>query len=152
MWWQSTVIKSLKPITIGKPVGLQTSIYNKTKQSKVVDKVDYYQNEWKNYSLGVYDENGPDVYRLEYRFHHSVIKDFEINGKSGFVNFLQIAPLLNYLWQYALVRNRLDLTTDVIDPVWQKFMEDVQFSTEPPYGLVKKVKKTIYRQLAKTFS
>lgn len=133
--------KDSETITIGKPSGLQTSIYNKTKQAKVIDKVDHYQREWAAYSLGSYNSDGPDVCRVEYRFHHSVVKEMEINGKTGFSNYADIAPFLSHLWKYALLRNRLDISKDHIHPVWQMLLDDVTFSTEPPNGLIKRVKK-----------
>ncbi len=128
-------------ITIGKPTGLQTSIYNKTKQARVIDKVDYYNAEWQIYSLGQYDINGSDVFRVEYRFHHSVIKELEIDGQTGFVSYEQVSKYLNHLWRYALLRNRLDIENNHIHPVWQMLLEDIEFQAQPPQGGIKRVKK-----------
>lgn len=133
--------KHSETITIGKPTGLQTSIYNKTKQAVVIDKVDHYQKEWGIHSLGAYDSDGPDVWRVEYRFHHSVIRDMDFDGKTGFVNFLGISDYLGHLWKYAVLRNRLDIDHNHIHPVWQLLLDDVKFSTEPPSGGIKRVKK-----------
>lgn len=138
-------------LTIGKPTGLQTSIYNKTKQAVVVDKVDYYDNEWTVHSLGEYDKQGPDVYRVEFRFHHSVIKEFQIGEKTGFINYEQIADNLNDLWRYALLRNRLDIADSHIDPVWQLFYEDVRFQSAPPQGLIKRQKKNDFAAVEKNY-
>lgn len=133
--------KESETITIGKPTGLQTSIYNKTKQIRVIDKVDHYHDLWACHSLGQYDKDGPDVYRVEYRFHHSVVKELEINGQTGFVSFEQIAEHLNQLWRYALLRNRLEVEPNHIDPVWQLLLEDAVFDGQPPYGGIKRKKK-----------
>lgn len=128
-------------ITIGKPTGLQTSVYNKTAQALHIDKVDAYKQYWANNSGGRYDAEGRDVYRVEVRFHHSVIKDLDFDGIGGIVTFKDISKHLDQLWRYALLRNRLDVETDVIHPVWQCLLEDVSFAQGGKMSGVRRVKK-----------
>lgn len=138
-------------ITIGKPTGLQTSVYNKTKQAKHVDKVDFYDDEWGVYSLGEYDKNGPDVYRVEYRFHHSVIREMYVDDATNFVDYEQASKIIKNLWQYAIQKNRLELYKGVIHPVWQMLYYDVNFTTGYPAWTAKRRKKTDVSAVAKNY-
>lgn len=138
-------------ITIGKPTGLQTSIYNKTKQAKVIDKVDYYNSEWSIYSLGTYDPQGQDVYRVEYRFHHSIVRELVVGEHSNCVTYLQASKILRNLWQYAIMRNRLEIEPKLIHPVWQMMFEDVEFHTDHKGVLPMRQKKQDVSAISKNY-
>jgi len=138
-------------ITIGRPTGLQTCIYNKTKQARVVDKVDYYNDEWSAYSLGDYDPAGPDVYRIEYRFHHSVIREMSLDDVTSFKTYLEASKILKNLWSYAISKNRLEIAPKTIHPVWQMIDEDVEFQTFVPGFIPARKKKTDLSAVAKNY-
>lgn len=66
-------------ILYGKPDRVQFNMYNKTEQAVVTDKLDFWQNIW----LQNKDRHGQPIYqigepvmRVEFRLHHSVIKEF----------------------------------------------------------------------------
>jgi hypothetical protein len=64
---------------LGSPSSVQFAVYRKDVQAYSVDKIDYWRNVWRD-SINddmtkVYVEDAP-VWRIELRFHHSVLADF----------------------------------------------------------------------------
>lgn len=66
----------------GSANGVQLCIYNKTEQAKATDKLDYWQSVWMRsddpFGAECLDNCNPDqdVWRIELRYHHSVIQQF----------------------------------------------------------------------------
>ncbi|WP_410966908.1 hypothetical protein, partial [Salmonella sp. SAL04277] len=64
----------------GSASGLQLCIYNKTLQARATDKLDYWSKVWASLNGDPFGDGDPaykpeeDVWRLEFRFHHSVIQ------------------------------------------------------------------------------
>ena len=61
---------------------VQLAIYNKTIQARTVDKFDYMEHKWDESTklddcTSGYDPE-QDVFRVEVRFHHSVIQQFAL--------------------------------------------------------------------------
>ena len=117
----------------GKPTSLQCCIYNKTKQIVKIDAVDYYNDKW---SLHPAYNAELAVFRIELRFHHSVIRDIgngildssSLDNKPlEFESFIQVHHYLTDIWRYGLNRNRLDHNKKYIEPIWQLIFEDVDF-------------------------
>lgn len=118
-----------KNYLIGKPLGIQMALYDKSYEIVKSDKVDYFNEEWNIYSLGLYD-NTQSVRRTEARLHHTVIREIGLGLGLEFEGFHQVADHLTDLWRYALERNRLMIDGDprgYLNPFWQLLMQDVYF-------------------------
>ncbi len=125
-----------KNYLIGKPLGIQTALYDKSYEMVKSDKVDYFHEEWNVYTLGAYDET-QSVRRIEARLHHTVIREIGLGLGLEFEGFNQVADHLTDLWRYALERNRLMTDGDprgYINPFWQLLMQDVIFKV-PAQGV-----------------
>lgn len=137
--------------TFGAANSLQMALYNKSEEAKSSDKLDYFEQCWsrksEDFDTPVYDTEKP-VWRLELRFHHSVIKQFSdmnvkhpVNciGEAGQVeaygpmnvtrlnSYEDLIPHLGGLWNYALNNFRYDLNSRYIHPVWSVFMTESGF-------------------------
>lgn len=125
-----------KNYLIGKPLGIQMAIYDKSYEMVKSDKVDYFHEEWNVYSLGSYD-NTQTVRRIEARLHHTIIREIGLGMGLEFEAFNQVADFLTDLWRYALERNRLMIDGDprgYVNPFWQLLMQDVIFKV-PAQGV-----------------
>lgn len=123
----------------GSPSGIQLSIYNKTLQARATDKLDYWESVWRRRNapgLAADPENydpATDVYRIELRFHHSVIAQFaagsvdlETEQTLSTCDFSGLSPHLLGLWRYGLNAFRLLARPGVFDPFWTLIQQDVQ--------------------------
>jgi len=113
-------------ITFGKADSLQTCLYRKDLEIIHSDKVDYFRAVWFKNSLGNYQEDKP-VMRLEMRVHHSIVRDIGNGMGQELESYQQLAPFLTDIWRYALTCNRLHFSKRYIAPVWQLFIQDVEF-------------------------
>lgn len=129
-----------KNFLIGKPSALQLCIYDKTKEIKVSDKVDYFQQKWNEFSIGTYDKD-KIVTRIELRFYHKIIKDIGEFLGTELKSYLQASKYLTEIWRYGLVANRLMLNSDYIDPFWQYLIQDCFFYNEDSGIEIKRKKK-----------
>lgn len=130
----------------GSASGIQLCLYNKTRQARAIDKLDYWQDVWRK-SDNPFDGADPlnydpaqDVWRIEVRFHHSIIGQFAMGSYSVGTDraidtsmFNQIIPHLDGLWQYGLSAFRLlDYSkprgAKVYAAVWTLLSDDVSFS------------------------
>ncbi|KZZ49442.1 hypothetical protein A3759_03805 [Thalassolituus sp. HI0120] len=122
----------------GQSSGLQLCVYDKTEEIEATGKKDYWQGTWRctpsveNPRESEYKE-GDQVRRIEFRFSHTIIKEFE-NGnliKTGqYVCIREPRDLkkhLRGLWLYALNNFRLQHSTTYIHPIWQLLMEDIKW-------------------------
>jgi hypothetical protein len=141
---------------LGSASSMQMSVYRKDVQAKAVDKLDFWRKIWRNipnenFDGCIYDENKP-VWRVEFRFHHSVIADFG-RGSSEFsfqvdewLHLSGVSKHLQGLWQYGLNGFRLEVVEHgsgrFYDPMWQYLLDDVVFSEPVGDVMYKRVKKT----------
>lgn len=122
--------------------GLQCTLYRKDIQIKATGKVDFWESVWNRRSdqnfESFYDSSKP-VWRLEFRFHHTVIKEFSDSVEQNLLSFVDLVPHLTGLFRYALGNFRLNAVSSsasskslfyrgvYIDPMWQLLIEDVKF-------------------------
>lgn len=117
-------------ITVGSVKSVQMSVYDKTTEAKKSDKMHYMESVWRgesnDFSMSAYDPE-ENVRRIEFRFHHSVIRQFEKGSDVELSSYLALYEHLGALWQYGMGVIRLDHEKDVLDPYWQLFTEDADF-------------------------
>lgn len=147
---------------LGSASTVQAAVYRKDIQAKAADKLDFWQSIWRNagdLDQSFYQEDKP-VWRVEIRFHHSVLADFgrgvaqtlEYGASIEAGRWAHIrgaAKHLQGLWQYGLNSFRLEhpheggwSSNRYLDPVWQLLMEDVAFAPPVTDLLYKRVKKS----------
>lgn len=117
----------------------QMALYNKTTQARSIDKLDYWESVWRRSDNPFDDMDSmnydPDipVWRLEFRYHHSVVQQFA-DGSSSFATgecvatstFSGLAPHLDGLWRYGLGNFRLLSRPGVFDAFWTLVRDDVR--------------------------
>jgi len=136
----------LQSVTIGTAKSLQMCMYNKTKEVHANDKIDFFEAQWKGEHTGVFQHLGGvydpdiDVYRIEMRFHHSVLKQFERGSEVVMSSYAEAFKHLKSLWQYALDAIRYDYNTAWVQPIWCLLHDDVGFERAS-----KKVLKRLYK-------
>ena len=122
---------------------IQMAVYNKSKEALASDKMDYMEQCWStkrvDFDSSLYDPEMP-VWRIEIRFHHSVINQFsDMNihtpssetdslDTSRLTSFESIVPHLGGLWEYGLNNFRYDHNTKYIHPAWSVFMTESDFN------------------------
>ena len=145
---------------IGSASSCQMAVYRKDVQAKAVDKLDFWQSIWRrvpgeDFDVLAYDESLP-VWRIELRFHQSVLQDFsrghmeaEPNNysPSRWSTLAGVAPFLTGLWRYGLDCFRLELRGESVrsrwlDPFWQILNEDISISCRDSVMPYKRVKKS----------
>jgi hypothetical protein len=146
---------------LGSSSSVQMAVYRKDIQAKATDKIDFWENIWKqvtgdDFDTIAYNADLP-VWRVEFRFHHSVLADFGRGAASqmkyGFtlekLNWCHIKGVsqhLQGLWRYGLENFRLEIFASGIgrylDPAWQFLLEDVCHSAPVGDIFYKRVKKT----------
>lgn len=123
----------------GSANGHQLAIYNKTDQAKATDKLDFWHQVW-HASDNPFDDSDPHnfdpsapVWRIEHRFHHSVIEQFaqgSVNLHTGEVinthTYAEIVPHLTALWRYACNAYKLLASPTVFDAVWTFLRQDIR--------------------------
>ena len=136
---------------------LQCAIYNKTREAHRRDKLHFWEGIWQQAPgdepfTNAYDPER-DVWRIEMRFHQSVLREFAqgipcnvdtgevIDDAHGFHRFIDTIPHLTGLWRTALQTYRLDLCRNLIDPAWQLLQDDARFFAHEPHGLYKRARK-----------
>lgn len=131
---------------------MQCAVYNKTAEAMYRGKLHYWEALWQR--LGgdepfttAYNPEVP-VWRIEFRFHQSVIKEFahgtlDKTGRYNWINtstgeevgtdwqllrYIDIVPHLSGLWRKAATSFRLDTKRGkLIDPWWQRLIDDPLF-------------------------
>ncbi|WP_417784450.1 hypothetical protein [Terasakiella pusilla] len=123
----------------GSANGHQLAIYNKTDQAKATDKLDFWQDVWRS-ADNPFDDSDPHnydpdlpVWRIEHRFHHSVIEQFaqgSVNVQTGEVidthTYAEIAAHLTAIWRYGCTAFKLLSSATVFDPVWTFLRQDIR--------------------------
>lgn len=122
----------------GSAGGVQLGIYNKTLQARAVDKLDYWEGVWRRRDS--FDEGDPDnydpdqdVWRVELRYHHSVIQQFasgSVDLHTGSAietnSYAAFAPHLDGLWRYGLRQFKLLARPGYFEPIWTLIRDDVR--------------------------
>nr|WP_256833225.1 hypothetical protein [Pseudomonas oleovorans] len=122
----------------GSAGGVQLGIYNKTEQARSIDKLDYWEGVWRRRDS--FDEADPDnynpeqdVWRVELRYHHSVIQQFASgsfdlhSGETIETNsYAAFAPHLDGLWRYGLRQFKLLARPGYFEPIWTLIRDDVR--------------------------
>ncbi|MGI9280962.1 MAG: hypothetical protein ACR2PX_15255 [Endozoicomonas sp.] len=142
----SSIYDRSQSFKFGSPSAVQLAIYNKTIQARTIDKFDYMEHKWnestklKNGSSGYDSEQ--DVFRVELRFHHSVIEQFALgtcNAETGEIGvkmntYSDIINHIQALWGYGLKSFKLKFNSNYIDPIWSILQDDIMFRfPEPSY-------------------
>ena len=106
----------------GSPTGIQLAVYDKTIEAKLRDKLDYWRAVWSE--KDTYQEDKP-VYRIEFRFHHSVVEQFaqgsidQITGELlQFRDYADLHEHLDGLWRYGCDNFRYLYRPGWFDPFW----------------------------------
>ncbi len=136
---------------------LQCAIYNKTREAHHRDKLHLWQGFWSNAvndDLSQAYDPDQDVWRIELRFHQSVLREFAqgipcnvdtgevLDASHGFNRFVDVVPHLSGLWRTAMQSYRLNHSRDLIDPAWQLMQEDARFYCHEPSFMYKRARKT----------
>lgn len=128
----------------GNSSGLQMCLYDKSKEAIKSDKIDFMEEVWSRtpsvadcfepeYDNGRKSGVADTVHRLEFRIHHSIIKEFEngnFNKTEKLVHIREAAdlrPHLQGLWDYCLNNFRLHHSSTYIHPIWQKLLSEIKW-------------------------
>lgn len=122
-------------LMFGRASSLQAAIYRKDREMVVSDKVDFFASRWAD----AWDQEAP-VWRIEMRFHHNVVREIGQGMDQDLLTYAQVVPYLHDLWTYALTSHRLTQSKRLVDPFWQLFRDDADFSI-PRTGIWIKRKK-----------
>ncbi len=142
----SAIYGNRESFLFGTASALQFAMYRKDTEAKKRDKYHFWSNVWERSSGGELSPETafqPDqaVWRLELRFHQSVIQEIGLGTNQSLLSFKQVAPHLTGLWQKGLDSYRLDSTRTYIDPFWQLISEDVNVYQPATGILYKRAKK-----------
>lgn len=127
----------------GAASSLQMCLYNKSLEAVKSDKLEFCEQIWRTtpschdlftpeYNDGSETGESDVVHRLEFRVHHSILKEFEnghFNNTGEICCIREAKDLVNHLgglWQYCLNNFRLQHSTTYVHPIWQKLIEDVK--------------------------
>ena len=129
----------------GSPAGIQLAVYDKTQEAKLRDKLDYWRSVWSEKES--YQDDQP-VYRIEFRFHHSVVEQFaqgSINKETGevlaFRDYADLFDHLGALWRYGCDSFRYLYRPGWFDPFWTLIARQA-LPTDPPEVDYKRYYKT----------
>ncbi|MCH4564355.1 hypothetical protein MKP05_14690 [Halomonas sp. EGI 63088] len=152
----ATTYGRCETLMFGTAGALQCAIYNKTREAHHRDKLHFWEGIWQQASgddpLDTSYDPEQDVWRIEMRFHQSVLAEFaraipcnvdtgEVLDDNGFARFIDIIPHLTGLWRTAMQSYRLDTCRDLIDPAWQLLQDDARFYAHEPHFLYKRARK-----------
>lgn len=130
----------------GKATHLQFAFYNKSLEIKAHDKIDYFQGIWKNKLeadlLTPIWKPEQDVWRAEFRFSHTVIKQFAAYNQTQLNSYSDVVKVLANLWQYALDSYRYDLDAKHVHPLWTLLSEDAKWYPPSTSFIAKRQYKT----------
>lgn len=161
---KSSVYGRGETFMFGSAGGIQLSIYNKTEQAKATDKLDYWQSVWRRtddpFDPDSQDNYQPDqdVWRIELRYHHSVIQQFasgSVDFKTGAAldthTFSDFCAHLDGLWRYGMESFKLLARPGYYDPLWTVLRDEVVVDL-PLESLVDDTEYKRYYKTSKGFS
>lgn len=148
----------------GSASGMQFAVYNKSLQAQAVDKLDYWESEWRKLDNPFdpecsfnYDPEQP-VWRAELRFHHSIVEQFaqgSCDTRTGEIidnrSYAELAGHLDGLFQYGLRSFSLLSSKNCFDAMWTLVRQDVRVSV-PAVSLVDHTAYKRHHKTAKGFS
>ncbi|WP_312381136.1 hypothetical protein [Stutzerimonas balearica] len=147
----------------GSAGGVQLAIYNKTIQARATDKLDYWDSVWRRRDS--FDAKDPDnynpaqdVWRVELRYHHSVIQQFASGStdvKTGQTidtdSFAAFSAHLDGLWRYGLGQFKLLARPGYFEPIWTLIRDDIRVDV-PVDSLVDETEYKRYYKTSRGFS
>ncbi|QPI09864.1 hypothetical protein IM687_01200 [Stutzerimonas stutzeri] len=147
----------------GSASGVQLCIYNKTEQARATDKLDYWESVWRRRDS--FDPTDPDnydpsadVWRVELRYHHSVIQQFasgSVDVKTGQAidtdSFAAFSAHLDGLWRYGLSQFKLIARPGYYEPIWTLMRDDARVDL-PVDSLVEETEYKRYYKTSRGFS
>lgn len=147
----------------GSANGLQLCIYNKTEQARATDKLDYWEGVWRRRDS--FDDSDPanynpeqDVWRIELRYHHSIIQQFasgSIDMQTGATldtsSFAAFVGHLDGLWRYGMCQFKLLSRPGVFEPFWTLIRDDVRVDV-PVESLLDDTDYRRYHKTSRGFS
>jgi hypothetical protein len=137
----ATIYGDCQSFTFGKADAMQVCLYRKDLEADKHDKTDFWRGVW-----GDSYKSKQDVWRLEVRFHHTVLNELANGmGLKDMVTAYRWYPYLREIWDYALNNNRLELTKNFISPIWQLLRDDAPDNLKSKYAFIPCVrqKKTV---------
>jgi hypothetical protein len=147
----------------GSAGGVQLCIYNKTEQARATDKLDFWESIWRlrdSFDGSDPDNYNParDVWRVELRYHHSVVQQFasgSIDVKTGEPigtdSFAAFSAHLDGLWRYGLGQFKLLHRPGQYEPIWTLIRDDVRVDV-PVDSLVDETEYKRYYKTSRGFS
>ena len=147
----------------GSAGGVQLCIYNKTEQARATDKLDFCESIWRRRDS--FDSTDPenydptqDVWRIELRYHHSVIQQFasgSIDAKTGQAldtdSYAAFSAHLDGLWRYGLGQFKLLARPGYFEPIWTLIRDDIRVDV-PVDSLVDETEYKRYYKTSRGFS
>jgi len=147
----------------GSAGGVQLGIYNKTIQARSQDKLDFCESIWRRRDS--FDPADPenydpevDVWRIELRYHHSVIQQFasgSIDAKTGQAletdSYAAFSAHLDGLWRYGLGQFKLLARPGYFEPIWTLIRDDTRVDV-PVDSLVDETEYKRYYKTSRGFS
>lgn len=126
----------------GKANSVQFAAYRKDLAAHHFKNFEFWEQVWSqahDVDGVVMYESGAPVWRLEFRFHQSVLKQIGAGLGKLFHRFFDVAQYLTSIWKYALGTFRLDADDRYIDPLWQLLYEDIDFGSKHKAVEIKRV-------------
>ena len=147
----------------GSAGGVQLCIYNKTEQARATDKLDFCESIWRRRDS--FDSTDPenydptkDVWRIELRYHHSVIQQFasgSIDARTGQAletdSYAAFSAHLDGLWRYGLGQFKLLARPGYFEPIWTLIRDDIRVDV-PVDSLVDETEYKRYYKTSRGFS
>ncbi|MCQ2049306.1 Uncharacterised protein [Stutzerimonas stutzeri] len=147
----------------GSAGGVQLCIYNKTEQARATDKLDFWESVWRRRDS--FDSTDPDnydrtqdVWRIELRYHHSVIQQFasgSIDARTGQAletdSYAAFSAHLDGLWRYGLGQFKLLSRPGYFEPIWTLIRDDIRVDV-PVDSLVDETEYKRYYKTSRGFS
>lgn len=130
---------SFETVTVGAVTGVQMCVYDKLKEAKKSDKLDLVRDLWSGKFSPLWDfqdqyDNSQDVTRIEMRFHHSVLRQFERGTETlddlppvRMRSYTDVIDHLCPLWRYAFNLFQLRQNSKHVDPIWTLLQHDAEF-------------------------
>lgn len=138
--------------TFGRADALQVCIYRKDLEIDRHDKRDFWEGVWGD----KYNKNLP-VWRVEVRFHHSVLCELAQGmglGYNGLPTSYRWYKYTREIWDYALNCNRFEFSKGKLSPIWQLLRDDAPDNLRSKSAFVPCVrqKKTVSPSTARNIS
>ena len=150
---------------LGTASSVQLAVYRKDLEAQARDKVHYWHDIWgqapsdEDFTVPAFKKDEP-VWRVEFRFHHSVLDQFArgfehqqmqelgylpTTGQEAWLHISGVAERLTGLWRYGLENYRLEVSAHgygrYYDPAWQILLDDLIHGSPAGDFLYKRVAK-----------